>query len=180
VTIQQDDTQVAASTNRRRFTAAYKLRILKEAEACKKTGMIGALLRREGLYSSRLSDWKNARERGELEALSPRKRGRKAIVVDPKDQRIAKLESQLKKAEARACEQSQSQPPIIRTRASSKTMTEKPKRALPSIDKSTTASEVTYLAAHLAQLMKLQELVLVTRHTGAAEVQFKQPDGMHM
>jgi transposase len=64
--------------------------------------MIGALLRREGLYSSRLSDWKNARERGELEALSPRKRGRKTIVVDPKDQRIAKLETQLKRAEARA------------------------------------------------------------------------------
>jgi transposase-like protein len=102
VTIPQDDTQVAASASRRRFTAEYKLRILKEAEECKKTGMVGALLRREGLYSSRLSDWKNARARGELEALSPRKRGRKPIVVDPKDQRIAKLEGQLKKAEARA------------------------------------------------------------------------------
>jgi transposase len=102
VTIPQDDTQIAASASRRRFTAEYKLKILKEAEECKKTGMIGALLRREGLYSSRLSDWKNARARGELEALSPRKRGRKPIVVDPKDQRIAKLEGQLKKAEARA------------------------------------------------------------------------------
>ena len=102
MTIPQDDTQVAASASRRRFTAEYKLKILKEAEECKKTGMIGALLRREGLYSSRLSDWKNARARGELEALSPRKRGRKPIVVDPKDQRIAKLEGQLKKAEARA------------------------------------------------------------------------------
>lgn len=102
MTIPQDDTQIAASASRRRFTAEYKLKILKEAEECKKTGMIGALLRREGLYSSRLSDWKNARARGELEALSPRKRGRKPIVVDPKDQRIAKLEGQLKKAEARA------------------------------------------------------------------------------
>jgi transposase len=102
VAIAQDNTQVAASTGRRRFTAEYKIRILNEAEECKKTGMIGALLRREGLYSSRLSDWKNARERGELEALSPRKRGRKTIVVDPKDQRIAKLETQLKRAEARA------------------------------------------------------------------------------
>ena len=102
MTIPQDDTQVAASASRRRFTAEYKLKILKEAEGCKKTGMIGALLRREGLYSSRLSDWKNARARGELEALSPRKRGRKPFVVDPKDQRIAKLEGQLKKAEARA------------------------------------------------------------------------------
>jgi transposase-like protein len=64
VTIPQDDTQVAASASRRRFTAEYKLEILKEAEECKKTGMIGALLRREGLYSSRLSDWKNARARG--------------------------------------------------------------------------------------------------------------------
>ena len=102
MTIPQDDTQIAASASRRRFTAEYKLKILKEAEECKRTGMIGALLRREGLYSSRLSDWKNARARGELEALSPRKRGRKPIVVDPKDQRIAKLEGQLKKAEARA------------------------------------------------------------------------------
>lgn len=102
MTIPQGDTQVPASICRRRFTAAYKLRILKEAEECKKTGMIGALLRREGLYSSRLSDWKSARERGELEALSPRKRGRKTIVVDPKDHRIAKLEGLLRKAEARA------------------------------------------------------------------------------
>ena len=102
MTASQDSTQVAASANRRRFTAEYKLKILKEAEECKKTGMIGALLRREGLYSSRLSDWKHARERGEFEALSPRKRGRKSIVVDPKDQRIAKLEGQLRKAEARA------------------------------------------------------------------------------
>jgi transposase len=102
VTVQTDNTQVTASTSRRRFTAEYKLKILKEAEECNKPGMIGALLRREGLYSSRLSAWKYARERSEFEALSPQKRGRKSIVVDPKDQRISKLEAQLKKAEARA------------------------------------------------------------------------------
>jgi hypothetical protein len=65
VTVLKDNTQVAASTSRRRFTAEHKLKILKEAEECKKTGMIGAMLRREGFYSSRLTEWTNARERGE-------------------------------------------------------------------------------------------------------------------
>ena len=62
---------------RRRFTAQYKLRILEAAEACSQPGEIGALLRREGLYSSHLTDWRRQREQGALAALS-RKRGRKA------------------------------------------------------------------------------------------------------
>jgi transposase len=65
------DPEVAASRSRRRFTAAFKQRILREAEACRGTGQIAALLRREGLYSSHLAAW-----RKQL-ALAPKQRGRK-------------------------------------------------------------------------------------------------------
>ncbi len=63
-----------AKPTRRRYTAEYKLRVLREAEACKGRGELGALLRREGLYSSNLTQWRKQCERGELEGLS-RKRG---------------------------------------------------------------------------------------------------------
>lgn len=72
------DPEVSAKPQRRVFTAKYKLRVLREADACNEPGEIGALLRREGLYWSHLSNWRQAREAGELEALTPRKRGRKA------------------------------------------------------------------------------------------------------
>src|SRR6476660_8937493 len=61
---------------RRQFTVGYKLRILSEADAARTTGEIGALLRREGLYSSHLAAWRRQREAGLLNALSPRRRGR--------------------------------------------------------------------------------------------------------
>src|SRR3954447_16146322 len=61
---------------RRQFTVGYKLRILSEADAAPATGEIGALLRREGLYSSHLAAWRRQREEGILHALSPRRRGR--------------------------------------------------------------------------------------------------------
>src|SRR5215207_6040177 len=61
---------------RRQFTVGYKLRILSEADAARTTGEIGALLRREGLYSSHLAAWRRQREEGILTALSPRRRGR--------------------------------------------------------------------------------------------------------
>lgn len=94
------DVQVSAKGKRRRFTAQYKLEIVRQADACKAPGEIGALLRREGLFSSQLADWRRARERGEL--LSPKKRGRKPKVVDERDRRIAELEKQVLKATARA------------------------------------------------------------------------------
>jgi len=59
-------------------------------------------LRREGLYSSHLVDWRRARARGELDALTPKKRGRKAKQVDARDKKIAELERELAKAKARA------------------------------------------------------------------------------
>lgn len=63
---------------RRRFTAKYKLRILEEADRCTQAGEVGALLRREGLYSSHLSNWRRLRKKGELAALKDQSRGRKA------------------------------------------------------------------------------------------------------
>ena len=72
------DPEVVAVAKRRRLTAGYKLRILQEADECRGTGEIGALLRREGLYSSYLSRWRKEREQGQLETLAGRKQGRKS------------------------------------------------------------------------------------------------------
>jgi len=96
------ETEVTAKAKRRRFSAEEKLRILKEADACTKPGEQGALLRREGLYSSHLTEWRRARERGELDALSPKKRGRKAKELHPLEKKVAELQRSLEKAELRA------------------------------------------------------------------------------
>src|SRR5438093_2710165 len=95
------ETEVVAKAARRRFTAAEKLRVLKEADRCTRPGELGALLRREGLYSSHLSAWRQARQRGELAGLTPRPRGPKAKPVDPRDKRIAELERQTRRLQAR-------------------------------------------------------------------------------
>jgi len=84
---------------RRRFTAEYKLRILKKAESCTERGQLGALLRREGLYSTNLIAWKRQLEKGTLEALSPRKRGPKGKRPDPSARRIAELERENQRLE---------------------------------------------------------------------------------
>ena len=97
-----EDVQVAAKSQRRSFTAEYKRRILKEADACTTPGAVGALLRREGLYSSHLVEWRRARARGELAALTPKKRGRKPTPVDPQDRKLAELERQLAQMAGRA------------------------------------------------------------------------------
>lgn len=96
------ETEVVAMPKRRRFSAEEKLRILKEADACTRPGEQGALLRREGLYSSHLTEWRRARERGELDALEPKKRGRKPAAVNPLEKKVAELARALEKAEARA------------------------------------------------------------------------------
>jgi len=69
------DPELAERPRRRRFTAEYKLRVLREAEACTRKGEIGAMLRREGLYTSHLTAWRKQRDAGALEGLAPRKRG---------------------------------------------------------------------------------------------------------
>ena len=97
-----EDVPVAAKPRRRTYTAEYKRRVLKEADACTAPGAIGALLRREGLYSSLLVEWRRARGRGELAALAPKKRGRKPAPVDPRDRTISELERQLAQMTGRA------------------------------------------------------------------------------
>lgn len=82
---------------RRKFTAKYKLEILERADSCTKPGQLGALLRREGLYSSNLTCWRRQREKGILKALKPKKRGRKQIEKNPLSQRVASLERDNKK-----------------------------------------------------------------------------------
>jgi transposase-like protein len=82
------DPEVVEKAVRRKFTAEYKRRILKEADACTEPGQIGALLRREGLYSSNLTLWRRQIDQG----LGPKKRGPIAKRPDPNVRRIAQLE----------------------------------------------------------------------------------------
>jgi transposase-like protein len=92
------EVEVSSKAKRRVFTAEYKTRILREADACAgKHGALGALLRREGLYSSHLSTWRREAKAG----LAAKKRGPKAK-VDARDRRIAQLERQLQRASDRA------------------------------------------------------------------------------
>jgi len=86
------DPEVLAKAKRRQFSAEHKRRILREADAARDAGEIGAQLRREGLYSSLLSTWRGQRERGELAWLAPRRRGRKQKAVNPLTKRVAELE----------------------------------------------------------------------------------------
>ena len=95
-------TEVVAKAQRRRFTAEYKRRIVREADRCTTAGAIGALLRREGLYSSHLTTWRAARDRGELEGLAPKQRGPKAVAPDPRDKKIAEQEREIGKWRKRA------------------------------------------------------------------------------
>ena len=97
------DPEVAERAKRRRFTAEYKLRILREAEACKRDGDLGALLRREGLYSSHLTTWRRQRDTIAKAGLKARKRGPKAKAMDPRVKRLerenARLRRRLEEAE---------------------------------------------------------------------------------
>ena len=99
------DPEVPERAHRRRFTAAYKLQILAEADACSAPGQLGALLRREGLYSSHLSEWRRLRAQGTLAALAPHQRGRPAAMVNTAElthlrQENERLTRQLAAAEA--------------------------------------------------------------------------------
>ena len=69
------DPELVERPRRRRFSAEYKLRIVREADSCTRSGEVGALLRREGLYSSLLTEWRRARDSGALVALGPKQRG---------------------------------------------------------------------------------------------------------
>jgi transposase-like protein len=93
--------EVVAKATRRRFTVEYKRKIVREADACKTPGGVGALLRREGLYSSHLTTWRAARERGEL-AGAPTKRGPVRRMADPRDKRLAEQAREISRWQQRA------------------------------------------------------------------------------
>ena len=96
------EVEVLAKASRRRFTAEYKRKILREADACREPGTIGALLRREGLYSSHLTTWRGQRERGELAGLTPKQRGPAPQPKNPLAAKVAALEREVTRYKVRA------------------------------------------------------------------------------
>ena len=97
------DPEVVPKAQRRKFSAKYKLRVLDEADNCTEPGQIGALLRREGLYSSHLATWRRERDRVAKAGLAARRRGPKARVQDPRVKQLerenARLQRRLRQAE---------------------------------------------------------------------------------
>lgn len=95
--------EVVPASRRRTFTASYKLRIVTEADQCQQPGQLGALLRREGLYSSHLQKWRQERSAGQLAGLTPKKRGRQADAQAPEllalQQENERLKTRLHQAE---------------------------------------------------------------------------------
>jgi transposase len=100
------DPQVLERPERRKFTVEYKARIAREADTCTEQGQIGALLRREGLYSSQLANWRRLYQEGALKALKDDKRGRKQVKnpLEAENEKLkkknARLEERLAQAEA--------------------------------------------------------------------------------
>ena len=95
------DPEVVPQAGRRRFSADYKRRILEEVDRCTQPGEIGALLRREGLYSSHLSKWRQQRARGQAQGLALRKRGRKAATKSELEAELHQLRQEQERLEAR-------------------------------------------------------------------------------
>ncbi len=89
------DPEVVARPKRRSFTAGYRLRIVEEADRCSEPGDIGRLLRREGLYSSHLTKWREARRDGALRGLRSKKRGAKAKAINPLAPKVRELEAKV-------------------------------------------------------------------------------------
>jgi transposase-like protein len=96
------EVEVSAKAQRRRFPVEYKRKMLAEVDRCREPGEIGALLRREGLYSSHLSTWRAARDRGELGGKGIGKRGPQAKRKDPNEKRVRELERENRKLRRRA------------------------------------------------------------------------------
>lgn len=101
-TLTVPDPEVVVKAQRRQFSAEYKRRILQEADTCTQRGEVGALLRREGLYSSHLNAWRHQRARGEWQGLTPAKRGRKADPQAAENARLVRETERLKAQLARA------------------------------------------------------------------------------
>ena len=96
------EVEVMAKPTRRRYSAEYKLRILREADASTRGGEIGALLRREGLYSSNLTAWRKQREKRELEGLGQKRRGPLPKEKNPLADKVKALERETARLRARA------------------------------------------------------------------------------
>ena len=99
--LSSSEVEVMAKPVRRRFTAEYKRGVLRQADACSGRGEVGALLRREGLYSSHLTQWRKQRERGEFEGLS-RKRGPSPKPRNPLADKVRVLERENARLQRRA------------------------------------------------------------------------------
>lgn len=100
LSVNPPDPEVPEKAARRRFTVEYKLQILRQAEVCGDGGGVGALLRREGLYSSHLTTWRRQRDAGILSGLRPKPRGRKANPIHPlevENEQLRKENSRLQK-----------------------------------------------------------------------------------
>lgn len=100
--VMKTEVEVAEKPERRRFSAEYKRKVLKEADTCVRPGELGALLRREGLYSSHLATWRAARERGEIAGLAPKRRGPAPRPKNPLESKVATLEREVRRWQARA------------------------------------------------------------------------------
>ncbi len=95
------DPAVPEKARRRKFTAEYKVRILREVDRCKAPGEIGAILRREGLYSSLLTEWRRQRDRIAKAGLAATKRGPKARAADPRMKQLERENAKLKRRNQR-------------------------------------------------------------------------------
>jgi len=95
------DPEVVPLARRRGFSAGEKLRILEEADACTEPGDLGALLRREGIYTSYLSRWRRARKRGQLSALGPGDRGRKPLSDAALARKVTRLQRENERLQKR-------------------------------------------------------------------------------
>jgi len=135
VLVTPHDVGVPTHPERRRFTAAYKLKIITEAARCSQPGETAALLRREGLYSSHLAAWRAAERRGELTGPVPR-RGPVPTPPDPSARRVAELERQLAKATARA--------------ERAEALVEVPKKVAALLDQLRAASDASNMASNAA------------------------------
>lgn len=96
------EVEVSAKPKRRKFTAEYKRKILEEIDRCTEPGEIGAILRREGLYSSHLVEWRRARREFGNAGLAPKKRGPQPKLVDERDRKIAEQQREIARLTARA------------------------------------------------------------------------------
>ena len=97
-----EEVELTERPKRRRFSSGDKLRILKEADACKEPGDLGALLRREGLYSSSISRWRRLRDTGQIKGLGPKRRGPAPHEKNPLQDKVNKLEKENLRLRARA------------------------------------------------------------------------------